>query len=1028
MSERTLDITINADSERARRSVGDLAGDIEQLAAKLGGELGARATEAAAKLRALGEQESAIQQFLKLQTEVGSAERALKEITRQADAYAKQITATGVPTEQEARHLAELRTRVDGASTALAQQQDQLAGAAAAMQRHGVATDGASRALARVQGDIASTVQGVGQLDPRLQEVTRGWRTGAQAATEGGKRTAAAADAMGERMGLASQAAKSLGQALATAFTLREAAQAMAGMEGLQAGLTAVSGSAERAAADMDFVRGVAVRIGADVSEAGRAYLGLAAATKDTAVEGEPTRQVFEAVATAMGKAGKSSAETSNALQALSQMASKGVVQSEELRGQLGEALPGALSAAARGLGITTAELMKLVEEGKITAQDLFPALSKGLNELYGGAPQAQTLSQEFTNVKNSFMVMSERIGQAGGLTALKTAAEVAQTAIVLMGEAMVAAGRKIGVTIAALVTRDFKGLSQAYKDIEADSRDSLVKAAQHNEVLRKTLEATGNEATKAALAQQQSAQGAASAGAAAAQSGDDWIKLNNGYRLVLDSVREQLTLAEKEVAAAKARGDAAVAQARLLGDEEGLRKAIGRAAADEAKALADLAAKRQTELSTLQAQLKSLQDEVAGRGQVSDARAKEMAELEQLIAKKQIEADTTRAQAAAAQQNARAKGEEAQAAQAALSATQAATVARVADARASISLLEAQKSLAAQGEQLARLMGDESAARRFRIQQLEIDIKLTQAKAEVQRAEAEGSIAVANATLAELRAKGELTAVKEAELRASIKVAEARLKEADATAQSARVTQQAIDNLRRFGNEAGQAGEKGHGAGQRAAAGWHSAAGAIGGARDALRAMGIEADQVSEKVQRLIGQGQMLAGAFQQRQDNWNRELDQSQIKNRPGMNPVDAVPSFSTVEEADVWKERFLEKYARQNPFSVKSGALGSFMRDLTLQEWAAEREAAETRTLMQEAKKRKEQQDAGGASPGAGSASSARPAAGSAGVASGASYVSNITIQGQARTLKYADRQSQIDGDALIRMLAEGKGVAQ
>jgi hypothetical protein len=264
----------------------------------------------------------------------------------------------------------------------------------------------------------------------------------------------------------------------------------------------------------------------------------------------------------------------------------------------------------------------------------------------------------------------------------------------------------------------------------------------------------------------------------------------------------------------------------------------------------------------------------------VSEARVKEMADLEQLIAKKQIEADTTRAQAAAAQQNARAKGEEAQAAEAVRSAAEASRIARVADAQASVSLLETQKGLAAQGEQLARLMGDEEAARRFRIEQLQIDIQLTRAKAEVQRAEAEGSIAVAEATMAELRAKGETTAVKEAELNASIKLAkaevqraeaegsiavaeatmaelrakgettavkeaelnasiklaEARLKEADAIDKSTRVTQQAIDNLRQFGTEAGRAGERGHGAGERVAAGWKSAAGAIGSASQALQ------------------------------------------------------------------------------------------------------------------------------------------------------------------------------------------------
>lgn len=50
------------------------------------------------------------------------------------------------------------------------------------------------------------------------------------------------------------------------------------------------------------------------------------------------------------------------------------------------------------------------------------------------------------------------------------------------------------------------------------------------------------------------------------------------------------------------------------------------------------------------------------------------------------------------------------------------------------------------------------------------------------------------------------------------------------------------------------------------------------------------------------------------------------------------------------------------------------------------------------------------------------------GASGSSSGASYVSNITINGQRRTVGFADRQSQLDGEALIRMLAEGKGVAQ
>jgi tape measure domain-containing protein len=44
---------------------------------------------------------------------------------------------------------------------------------------------------------------------------------------------------------------------------------------------------------------------------------------------------------------------------ALEQMLSKGNVQAEELRGQLGERLPGAIYFSAKALGVTTRELNK---------------------------------------------------------------------------------------------------------------------------------------------------------------------------------------------------------------------------------------------------------------------------------------------------------------------------------------------------------------------------------------------------------------------------------------------------------------------------------------------------------------------------------------------------------------------------------------------------------------------------------------------------------------------------------------------
>ena len=518
---------------------------------------------------------------------------------------------------------------------------------------------------------------------------------------------------------------------------------------------------------------------------------------------------MFAAVSAAMARAGKSSAETQNALTALAQMASKGVVSMEEMRGQLGEALPGAFQAAAQGMGITVQELGKLIESGQLTAQDIFPALARGLGEIYGGAPAAQTLSQEITGIKNAFADMADRIGQAGGLDALKRGAEVAQTAITLLGDALVTTGKSLGALMGAVATLDFSGLKQAFADIEAESREKLLAAAQHNDTLRSYMAAMGNEATRAALAAQQQGQAVQLSAGQAAESGTSYAALSAAYAEVNTQMQAQIALADKEITAAQARGQAAIAEARLKGDEALLRQAIGQAALQEAEAIGRLALQRQGELLSLRAELRSKQQLLAAQGDLSDERRKELEQWQTLIEKKQIDADRTRAQAAAARDSARAKGEEAQAAQAALTAAQASLTARLADARASVSLLQTQKDLAGQSVELARLMGNEEAARQARIQQLQIDIQLTRAKAEVMRTEAQGAIEVAQATRAELAARGALTALKKAELDATIKLAQAKLREADALRQSARLIDQTIHNLRVYGQQAAASGQQ---------------------------------------------------------------------------------------------------------------------------------------------------------------------------------------------------------------------------
>jgi tape measure domain-containing protein len=93
------------------------------------------------------------------------------------------------------------------------------------------------------------------------------------------------------------------------------------------------------------------------------------------------------------------------ALEAMVQMVGKGKVSMEELRLQLGDALPGAMKLVSDGLGITTKKLYEMVEAGKLTGEDIIQAFIKlGNSKKYldGAGKGADTLGAKFQQLKES--------------------------------------------------------------------------------------------------------------------------------------------------------------------------------------------------------------------------------------------------------------------------------------------------------------------------------------------------------------------------------------------------------------------------------------------------------------------------------------------------------------------------------------------------------------------------------------------------------------------------------------------------
>src|SRR5690606_32227293 len=155
-------------------------------------------------------------------------------------------------------------------------------------------------------------------------------------------------------------------------------------LEPINQALLTISGSTENFNRNMEFLRATADRLGLEFISTANAFKLWQGAAKYSNLTAEESRKIFESVANAGAKMKLSNEQVEGTFLALSQMMSKGKVQAEELRGQLGERLPGAFSLAAQAIGVTEQELNKMLEKGEVIAQDFLPKFAAQLDKAFG--------------------------------------------------------------------------------------------------------------------------------------------------------------------------------------------------------------------------------------------------------------------------------------------------------------------------------------------------------------------------------------------------------------------------------------------------------------------------------------------------------------------------------------------------------------------------------------------------------------------------------------------------------------------
>lgn len=154
-------------------------------------------------------------------------------------------------------------------------------------------------------------------------------------------------------------------------------------LDRLNKAFSTIEGSSARGAARLDYLREVSDRLGQNFYQTAEAAKGFFAAGAGTAVEGD-LQKIFESVK----------------------------VSAEELRQQLGEALPGAFQLFAQAAGVSTAELDKMLERGEVGidvlgkfADVLHNKYEKGANEAAQGLQaELNRLTMSWEDFKVSFM------------------------------------------------------------------------------------------------------------------------------------------------------------------------------------------------------------------------------------------------------------------------------------------------------------------------------------------------------------------------------------------------------------------------------------------------------------------------------------------------------------------------------------------------------------------------------------------------------------------------------------------------
>lgn len=236
-----------------------------------------------------------------------------------------------------------------------------------------------------------------------------------------------------------------------------------------------VSATTTEYAESMRWAADLAKRYGVYVNDVVMSFAKFRGAAQNSNSTMEEQRDLFESVTRACSAFGLTADETNGAMNAITQMMSKGNIQAEELRGQLGERMPIAMQAMAKAANTTVGGLQKMMEQGQLTA-DILPAFGRALNEMLPNV-QTDTLEAALGNLKNAAQEFTDELGLGDRMkSAVQGLTSAVQSAADNIGNIIVAVVALVVGAVGNGLVKMWRNIMTVAKGIETQAASTAAK------------------------------------------------------------------------------------------------------------------------------------------------------------------------------------------------------------------------------------------------------------------------------------------------------------------------------------------------------------------------------------------------------------------------------------------------------------------------------------------------------------------------------------------------------------------------